>query len=124
MICAGIHFLIGGAGGFALVETCVSLFSSSWVGTVRLIPEHVCFQVLDSMVYSLGITKHDVRHTVSTLRDYGNISSGAFLLAFERLQQEGTVKCGDIGMFVTMGPGAGMECSLFRVRADIVPHKP
>ena len=49
-------------------------------------------QVLDSMVYSLGITKHDVRHTVSTLRDYGNISSGAFLLAFERLQREGTVK--------------------------------
>jgi hypothetical protein len=54
------------------------------------------------MVYSMGITKHDVRHTVSTLRDYGNISSGAFLLAFERLQKEACVKRGDFGMFVTM----------------------
>ena len=64
------------------------------------------WQVLDSMVYSMGITKHDVRHTVSTLRDYGNISSGAFLLAFERLQKEACVKRGDFGMFVTMYVGA------------------
>ncbi|KAK3249796.1 hypothetical protein CYMTET_40793 [Cymbomonas tetramitiformis] len=78
-------------------------------------------KVLDSMVYSVGITKHDVRHTVSTLRDYGNVSSGAFLLAFERLQKESTVKRGDYGVFVTMGPGAGMECALWRANADMLP---
>lgn len=76
-------------------------------------------KVLDSMVYSVGITKHDVRHTVSTLKDYGNVSSGAFLLAFERLQKEVSVKKGDYGVFVTMGPGAGMECALWRANADM-----
>ena len=34
--------------------------------------------VIDSVKLSMGLDEHDVRHTRSVLRDYGNISSGSF----------------------------------------------
>ncbi len=47
--------------------------------------------VIDSVKLSLGLEEHDVRHTRSVLRDYGNISSGSFLVSLERLLAEGAV---------------------------------
>jgi 3,5-dihydroxyphenylacetyl-CoA synthase len=38
--------------------------------------------VIDSVKLSLGLEEHDVRHTRSVLRDYGNISSGSFLVSY------------------------------------------
>jgi uncharacterized protein YpbB len=46
------------------------------------------------------------------LRDYGNISSGSFLVSLERLLAEGCVSAGDRGVMVTMGPGAQIETAL------------
>ena len=31
---------------------------------------------------------HDLRHTISVIKDYGNISSGSFLVSLERLMEE------------------------------------
>jgi 3,5-dihydroxyphenylacetyl-CoA synthase len=68
--------------------------------------------VIDSIKLSLGLAEHDVRHTRSVLRDYGNISSGSFLVSLERLLAEGRVTAGDRGVMVTMGPGAQIETAL------------
>jgi polyketide synthase Type III len=68
--------------------------------------------VIDSIKLSLGLDEHDVRHTRSVLRDYGNISSGSFLVSLERLLAEGAAADGDLGVLVTMGPGAQIEAAL------------
>jgi 3,5-dihydroxyphenylacetyl-CoA synthase len=68
--------------------------------------------VIDSVKLSLGLEEHDVRHTRSVLRDYGNISSGSFLVSLERLLAEGGAAAGDVGVMVTMGPGAQIETAL------------
>ena len=70
--------------------------------------------VIDSIKLGLGLGEYDVRHTRSVLRDYGNISSGSYLVSLERLLAEGTVAEGDFGMMITMGPGAQIETALFR----------
>jgi 3,5-dihydroxyphenylacetyl-CoA synthase len=70
--------------------------------------------VIDSVKLSLGLEEHDVRHTRSVLRDYGNISSGSFLVSLERLLAEGCVSAGDRGVMVTMGPGAQIEAALLQ----------
>lgn len=70
--------------------------------------------VIDSVKLSLGLEEHDVRHTRSVLRDYGNISSGSFLVSLERLLAEGCASAGDRGVMVTMGPGAQIETALLQ----------
>lgn len=72
--------------------------------------------VIDSVKLSLGLEEHEVRHTRSVLRDYGNISSGSFLVSLERLLAEGCVSPGDRGVMVTMGPGAQIETALLQFR--------
>ena len=34
---------------------------------------------LDCVLYSLGLSKHDIRHSLSSLKAKGNMSSGSFL---------------------------------------------
>ena len=70
--------------------------------------------VIDGAKKSLGLSEHDVRHTRSVLRDYGNISSGSFLVNLERLQEQNQIQAGDLGMLIAMGPGATIEAGLVR----------
>lgn len=69
-------------------------------------------KVIDSIKVNLGLTINDLRHTTSVLRDYGNVSSGSFLFSYERLVAESKVKTGDLGVMITMGPGATIETAL------------
>jgi len=71
-------------------------------------------KVIDAIKYNVGITEHDVRHTSSVLRDYGNLSSGSFLFSYQRLMDEGLVQQGDLGVLMTMGPGSTIETALVR----------
>ena len=70
--------------------------------------------VIDSIKLSLGLEEHDVRHTRSVLRDFGNISSGSFLVSLQRLLAEGSAAPGEYGVLVTMGPGAQIETALIQ----------
>lgn len=70
--------------------------------------------VIDGAIKSLHLQEHDVRHTRSVLRDYGNITSGSFIVSLERLYEEGHVKVGDVGMLMAMGPGATIEAALVK----------
>lgn len=69
-------------------------------------------KVIDSVRVNLGLTRHDLRHTIGVLRDHGNVSSGSFLFSYERLLREGAVMSGDYGVMMTMGPGATIEMAL------------
>lgn len=69
-------------------------------------------KVIDAVRVNLGLTRHDVRHTIEVLRDYGNLSSGSFLFSYERLLAEGVVEEGDYGVLMTMGPGSTIETAL------------
>ncbi len=71
-------------------------------------------KVIDAIKYNVGLTSWDVRHTVSVLRDFGNLSSGSFLFSLTRLLEEGLVERGDYGVMITMGPGTSIETALVR----------
>ncbi len=69
-------------------------------------------KVIDAIRVNLGLTRHDVRHTIGVMRDYGNLSSGSFLFSYERLLREGVTTPGDYGVLMTMGPGSTIETAL------------
>ncbi|MFF4760325.1 3,5-dihydroxyphenylacetyl-CoA synthase DpgA [Streptomyces sp. NPDC001292] len=69
-------------------------------------------KVIDAVIVNLGLTRHDLRHTVGVLRDYGNVSSGSFLFSYERLLDEQVTKPGEYGVLMTMGPGSTLETAL------------
>jgi len=69
-------------------------------------------KVIDAVMVNLGLTRYDVRHTIDVLRDYGNLSSGAFLFSYERLMREGVTRPGEYGVLMTMGPGSTIEMAL------------
>ena len=71
-------------------------------------------KVIDSIKYNLDLTSHDMRHTESVLRNYGNLSSGAFLFSYKALAEEGVAEPGDWGVAIAMGPGASIETALLR----------
>ncbi|AUY49206.1 3,5-dihydroxyphenylacetyl-CoA synthase DpgA [Streptomyces sp. CB01881] len=71
-------------------------------------------KVIDSVRANLGLSRYDVRHTTGVLRDHGNLSSGSFLFSYERLMAEDSVRPGDYGVFMTMGPGSTIEMALVR----------
>lgn len=69
-------------------------------------------KVIDAVRVNLGLTRHDVRHTLGVLKDHGNLSSGSFLFSYQRLISEGSVSAGDNGVMITMGPGSTIETAL------------
>lgn len=69
-------------------------------------------KVIDALMVNLGVNRHEVRHTIGVLRDYGNVSSGSFIFSYERLKQERVTAPGDYGVFMTMGPGSTIETAL------------
>lgn len=71
-------------------------------------------KVIDAVAVNLGLTRHDLRHTITVLRDFGNVSSGSFLFSYDRLLQEGVVRDGDYGVLMTMGPGSTIESALIQ----------
>jgi predicted naringenin-chalcone synthase len=69
-------------------------------------------KVIDSIKYNLGLTNYDVRHTLSVLKNYGNLSSASFLFSYQRLCRERIARPGDLGVMITMGPGVSIETAL------------
>lgn len=71
-------------------------------------------KVIDAVRVNLGLSRYDVRHTTSVLREHGNLSSGSFLFSYDRLLDEGLAESGDYGVMMTMGPGSTIEMALLR----------
>jgi len=75
-------------------------------------------KVIDAIRCALGLSADDVRNTESVLRDFGNLSSAAFLFSHQRLLRENRARAGDYAMMITMGPGTSIETCLGRFRDD------
>ncbi|MBQ7568789.1 type III polyketide synthase [bacterium] len=71
-------------------------------------------KVIDSIKVNLDLSDYDVRHTLSVLENYGNISSCSVLFSLHQLAYEGTVHPQDNGIIMAMGPGASIETALLR----------
>ncbi|MFD0890056.1 3-oxoacyl-[acyl-carrier-protein] synthase III C-terminal domain-containing protein, partial [Streptosporangium algeriense] len=71
-------------------------------------------KVIDAVRVNLGLTRHDMRHTLGVLRDYGNLSSGSFVFSYRALLRERTPEEGEYGVLMTMGPGSTIETTLIR----------
>lgn len=69
-------------------------------------------KVIDGIEYNIGLTDHDMRHTLGILRNCGNVSSASVLFSYQRLCREGKVKKGDVAVAIAMGPGACIEVAL------------
>jgi 3,5-dihydroxyphenylacetyl-CoA synthase len=81
--------------------------------------------VIDGVLRNLDLPHDALRHTTSVLRDYGNISSGSFLVSLERLLLEHQSSAEQLPtpptpllqrdqyiVFIAMGPGATIEVGL------------
>jgi alkylresorcinol/alkylpyrone synthase/polyketide synthase Type III len=71
-------------------------------------------KVIDAIQYNLGLTAHDLRHTRSILKGYGNVSSASFLFSYQALLREEIARPGDWGIAIAMGPGVSIETCLMR----------
>ncbi len=69
-------------------------------------------KVIDAIEYNIGLTEHDMRHTLSVLKDCGNMSSASVLFSMQKLSREGEARKGDLGIVIGMGPGACIEVAL------------
>ncbi len=69
-------------------------------------------KVVNAIEYNLGLSDHDVRHTLNVLRNYGNLSSGSILFSYKELCREGVIAKGDLGVAIAMGPGTAIETAL------------
>ena len=69
-------------------------------------------KVLESIKYNLGLSNHDIRHTMIVHEEYGNMSSGSVFFSLERLKNEDIAQKGDLGVLISMGPGLSIESGL------------
>jgi predicted naringenin-chalcone synthase len=72
--------------------------------------------VLECSAVGLGLNgspQDTLPYTIEALKDFGNQSSTSILFAFHNLVKSGNVVAGDLGMLVTMGPGAGLEMAMW-----------
>lgn len=71
--------------------------------------------VIDAAAAALGLDLPELEATVRALKRYGNNSSASFMFAFSELLEHppSVVSPGDLGVFLTMGPGAGLELGLW-----------
>jgi len=67
--------------------------------------------VIDAAAASLGLDLPELEGSVRALKRYGNSSSTSFMFAYDEFLQHppSPISTGDVGTFVTMGPGAGLE---------------
>ena len=71
--------------------------------------------VIDAAAASLGLDPPELEPTVRALKRYGNQSSASYMFAFSEFiaTPPSPVTPGDLGAFITMGPGAGFEFALW-----------
>jgi len=71
--------------------------------------------VIDCAAAALGLDAAELNPTRSALRKFGNNSSVSFMFAYGEFLQSSPspVVEGDLGVFITMGPGAGFELCLW-----------
>jgi 3,5-dihydroxyphenylacetyl-CoA synthase len=71
--------------------------------------------VINAVKKALCLSDYQLRHTISVLSDYGNVSSGSVLFSLERLMNEASINAGEPVVMIAMGPGATIEVALLNL---------
>jgi polyketide synthase Type III len=71
--------------------------------------------VIQAVKKALGLSDFQLRHTISVLSDYGNVSSASVLFSLERLRHEALISAGEPVVMIAMGPGATIEVALLNL---------
>jgi len=71
-------------------------------------------KIVEYIQKQLELTDEQVRFSLDTLHDYGNMSSATVLFVLERIQQTGLPQFGDYGVMMAFGPGLTLEAILLR----------
>ena len=83
--------------------------------------------VLCSGISPIGCSKEDLRHSYSTLRDYGNMSSGTIFFVIDRMMEEAKKKDAvtkDTAFCLGFGPGLTVEvAALHQIETDTSERK-
>jgi predicted naringenin-chalcone synthase len=71
--------------------------------------------VIDSAAAALGLDTPELDPTRNALRKFGNNSSVSFMYAYGEFLESSPAPVveGDLGLFITMGPGCGLELCLW-----------
>lgn len=70
--------------------------------------------IVECIQEKLGLASEQVRYSLETLHDYGNMSSATVLFVLDRIMQAGEPLPGDYGVMMAFGPGLTMESLLLR----------
>jgi predicted naringenin-chalcone synthase len=71
-------------------------------------------RIVEYIQAELGLADAQVRPSLDTLREYGNMSSATVLFVLERIIRDNAPKPGDYGVMMAFGPGLTMESILLR----------
>jgi predicted naringenin-chalcone synthase len=71
-------------------------------------------KIVEYIQKQLELTDAQVRFSLDTLHDYGNMSSATVLFVLERIQQTGLPQTGDYGVMMAFGPGLTLEAILLQ----------
>lgn len=71
-------------------------------------------RIVEYIQAELGLADIQVRPSLDTLREYGNMSSATVLFVLERIIRDCAPKPGDYGVMMAFGPGLTMESILLR----------
>ena len=71
-------------------------------------------KIVEYIQKQLELTDEQVRYSLDTLHDYGNMSSATVLFVLERIIQTGLPQSGDYGVMMAFGPGLTMEALLIQ----------
>jgi predicted naringenin-chalcone synthase len=80
--------------------------------------------VIDSAAAALGLDDNELDPTRIALRKFGNNSSVSFMFAYSEFLESSPapVTEGDLGLFITMGPGCGLELGLWSAGPRSASH--
>jgi predicted naringenin-chalcone synthase len=69
-------------------------------------------KIVEYIREQLELSDEQVRYSLDSLRDYGNMSSATVLFVLERIIQTGSPQSGEYGVMMAFGPGLTMEAAL------------
>ncbi|MEP7291112.1 MAG: type III polyketide synthase [Chloroflexota bacterium] len=69
-------------------------------------------KIVEYIQEQLQLTDDQVRHSLCTLCNYGNMSSATVLFVLESIMRTGSPERGDFGVMMAFGPGLTMEAML------------
>jgi predicted naringenin-chalcone synthase len=71
-------------------------------------------KIVEYIQRQLELTDEQVRFSLDTLHNYGNMSSATVLFVLERIQQIGSPQAEDYGVMMAFGPGLTLEAILLQ----------